>query len=254
MEVNVPIRTFQHNLAFQTSSIDGYRHRESLDGLVTIPPVKQFAVIENHSNVVSVYSAKSGALVANMKCKAMPLSMCYVEPLQSLVVTCADSTMVRFNMGEAHHKSRYKQKFLWPTPDTQLCTCWQPAHSLLYSGSIGGRVNAWDIETREQKCCLEGHTDIVMNVLSIDYLDNVVSGSLDTSICVWDTYTETLTSRLMGHAKGVNSLTYSPTHRFLISSGFDHDVFIWSPFVSTLLYKLKGHREVGNISEPIVRT
>lgn len=53
---------------------------------------------------------------------------------------------------------------MWPTPDTQLAMCWQPAHHLLYSGSVGGRVNAWDIEKRDQKSCLEGHTDIVTQV------------------------------------------------------------------------------------------
>jgi WD40 repeat protein len=53
---------------------------------------------------------------------------------------------------------------MWPTPDTQLTMCWQPAHRLLYSGSVGGRVNAWDIEKREHKSCLEGHTDIVTQV------------------------------------------------------------------------------------------
>jgi len=59
---------------------------------------------------------------------------------------------------------RYKQRSMWPTPDTQLTMCWQPAHRLLYSGSVGGRVNAWDIEKREHKSCLEGHTDIVTQV------------------------------------------------------------------------------------------
>lgn len=53
---------------------------------------------------------------------------------------------------------------MWPTPDTQLAMCWHPAHHLLYSGSVGGRVNAWDIEKRDQKSCLEGHTDIVTQV------------------------------------------------------------------------------------------
>lgn len=79
-------------------------------------------------------------------------------------------------------------------------------------------------------------------MLSLDYLDSIVSSSLDTTINIWDTYTEQQTARLIGHSKGVNSVAYNETHRLLISSGFDHDVFIWSPFVSTLLNRLKGHR------------
>ena len=126
-----------------------------------------------------------------------------------------------------------------------MTMCWQNSHRLLYSGSVGGRVHAWDVEKKEQRCCFEGHTDIVMDVLALDYLDSIVSASLDTHINIWDSYTEQQTARLSGHHMGVNSLAYNATHRFLISTGFDHDVFVWSPFVSTLLYKLKGHRAVG---------
>jgi WD40 repeat protein len=90
---------------------------------------------------------------------------------------------------------RYKQRSVWSTPDTQMTMCWQPTHNLLYSGSVGGRVHAWDVETQQQKCCLEGHTDIVMQVLSIDCLDSIVSGSLDRTINIWDSYTEQQTSK-----------------------------------------------------------
>jgi WD40 repeat protein len=105
-------------------------------------------------------------------------------------------------------------------------------------------VYAWDIEKREQRCCFECHTDIVMDVLNLDCLDSIVSASLDKKIIVVDSYTEQETARLIGHTKGVNSLCYNAQNRFLISTGFDHDVFVWSPFVSTLLNKLKGHRAV----------
>ena len=89
---------------------------------------------------------------------------------------------------------------------------------------------------------LDGHEDIVMDVLHLPYLDNVASASLDRTIRVWDPYTEMEATRLVGHSKGVNSLTYNPEHRFLVSAGFDHDAHVWSPFVQTLLYKLKGHK------------
>ena len=125
-----------------------------------------------------------------------------------------------------------------------MAMCWQPTHNLLYSGSVGGRVHAWDVDTHKQISCFEAHTDIVMDVLNLDCLDSIVSASLDTNIIVVDSYTEQQTARLTGHSKGVNSLCYNSDNRFLISSGFDHDVFVWSPFVSTLLYKLKGHRAV----------
>jgi len=233
------IPNYFHNKQLESC---GFRHRGSIDCLTVLPRYKQFACAENGSPIISLYSAKAGNLVTTMQCKAVPLSMCYVEPLQALIASCSDTTMVRFNVGESHHKVRYKQRSVWSTPDTQMTMCWQPTHNLLYSGSVGGRVHSWNVETQEQKSCLEGHTDIVMQVLSIDSLDSIVSGSLDRTINIWDSYTEQQTTKLLGHTKGVNSLAFNSTHRFLISSGFDHDCFVWSPFGSTLLHKLRGHR------------
>ena len=224
--------------------VSGYRHRGSIDALAVIPRYRQFACVENHSNVIALFGSRTGALVTTMTCNAVPLNCCYIEPLQALVACCADSTIIRFNVGEIHHKVRYKQRSVWPTPDTQMTMCWHPTHNLLYSGSVGGRVHAWDVEKKEQKSTFEGHTDIVMDIKALDHLDSIVSASLDTHISIWDSYTEQQTARLTGHSMGVNSLAYNASHRFLISTGFDHDVFVWSPFVSTLLYKLKGHRAV----------
>ena len=93
--------SYNHNLTDEPS---GHRHRNSIDCLTPLP--KQFACIENTSPLISLYSARSGSLVTNMKCKAVPLSCLYIEPLQALVASCSDSTMVRFNVGESHHKVR----------------------------------------------------------------------------------------------------------------------------------------------------
>ena len=78
--------------------------------------------------------------------------------------------MVRWNVGDCPRKFRYQQHTKWPTPDTQMSLCWQKQHALLYSGSVAGTVHSWDIEKREQRSCLFGHTDIVMEVLSIEYV------------------------------------------------------------------------------------
>ena len=186
-----------------------HRHRESIDGITMLPRHQQFGVIEQHSPYITLYNARSSNFVANLRCNAVPLGMCYVEPLNALVAACSDMTMVRWNVGDCPRKFRYQQHSKWPTPDTQMSLCWQKQHALLYSGSVAGTVHSWDVEKREQRSCLYGHTDIVMEVLSIDYLENVVSASLDTSIRIWDTYTEQQTTKLMGHSK-VSARARSP--------------------------------------------
>ena len=94
------------------------------------------------------------------------LSFCYfLISLRCFSLRFLHNPFVLFCVWSPSLQLRYKQRSMWPTPDTQLAMCWQPAHRLLYSGSVGGRVNAWDVETRDQKSCLEGHTDIVTQVL-----------------------------------------------------------------------------------------
>jgi hypothetical protein len=95
------IPNYYHNAQMESG---GHRHRGSIDCLTVLPRYKQFACTENASPLISLYSARTGNLVASMKCKAVPLSICYVEPLQSLIASCSDTTMVRFNVGESHSK------------------------------------------------------------------------------------------------------------------------------------------------------
>lgn len=48
---------------------------------------------------------------------------------------------------------------------------------------------------------LKGHSDIVMGMAVMNYLENLVSASLDTSVRVWDSYTEQPVQTLLGHNK-----------------------------------------------------
>lgn len=252
-----------------------HRHRNMIDRIVPIPDQRLVAVTEQHSNVVQIYNARSGSWYASFKTKAVPLSLVYVEPQQSLLVACSDKTMTSQHISWDHVASiyRFKERARWPTPDTLMCMCWAESQQRVYSGNATGTIHSWQLSDRpatfmssamsgspagptkatakqggiverpEVMFALEGHEDIVMDLLHMHALENIASASLDTTVRVWDTYTKEQTALLKdGHTKGVNALTYNPEHRFLISAGFDHDAFVWSPFMSNLLYRLKGHR------------
>jgi hypothetical protein len=99
---------YHHNKQLEDSlgvPITHHRHRDSIDGMCLLPRNKQFACIENHSPVITLYNARNSSLVSTMHCKAVPLSICYVEPHQSLIACCSDSTMVRFDVGDSHKVS-----------------------------------------------------------------------------------------------------------------------------------------------------
>ena len=173
------IPEYRHNVRTDAGGIGTARHRNMLDRICFAPDLRMFAVTEQHSSVVALYDARSGARRHELRASTVPLSVCYVEPRQSFVASCSDMTMVEWHVldGSGSGSVRAKERAKWPTPDTQMALCWADAQNLIYSGSTTGTVHAWSIEQREQRACLEGHKDIVMEVL---YLK--VSGSLFFSL------------------------------------------------------------------------
>jgi len=237
---------YLHNTRLNSENIDvdlRQRHTETLDQICPMDSLNQFAVIEAHSKNVSVYNSFNANLVVNLYQDAAPLTLAYVESQKCLVSSCADMTLNVWNLDDPSAKKRYTVRNKWPTKNATMSLAWVEAHKLLYAGSDMGGINAYSLtdEHAEEKGKFRGHSDIVMNMMSMQGLNNVVSASLDTTVRIWDTYTEQETNKLVGHNKGVFSLSYNPEHRFIVSAGFDHEAYIWSPFVNTLLFKLKGH-------------
>ncbi|GMH91364.1 hypothetical protein TrVE_jg9264 [Triparma verrucosa] len=238
------IPSYTHNVRLNTENIDieeRQRHTETLDTICEIEKQNQFAVIEAHSKYVSLYSSYDGTLVSNMYQNAVPLSLCHVPTQNALITSCADMTLNVWNLDDPSSKKRYVLRDKWPTKEAMMSLTWVETHKLLYAGSTKGVINAYSLADRECKARFTGHSDIVMEMIAMQGLNNVVSASLDTTVRIWDTYTEQETNKLLGHQKGVFSLSYNPDHRFIVSAGFDHDAYIWSPFVNTLLFTLKGH-------------
>ena len=221
------------------------KHRHMIDSLVRIPDQGLLAVAEQHSAIVQFYDMASGSkkVKNDFRAASVPLAMTYVQEQQSLVLCCSDQSMAQWSLTPGHGGLKFSEKARWTTPDTIMCLAWSDGQRLAFGGCSNGDVEAWDLERRERASSLRGHTDIVLDVLHVPYLDTIVSGSLDRTVRVWDPFTEQMTANLKGgHTKGVNALTYNQEHRFLVSTGFDHDAFVWSPFATCLLYTLKGHK------------
>jgi len=90
----------------------------------------------------------------------------------------------------------------------------------------------------------ESHSDIVLDLLSLDSLEILASASMDHTIRLWDMHTGKERKTLIGHTKGVRSLAYSPEYRFLVSAGFDYDALVWNPYVEKLILPLHGHNRL----------
>ncbi|GMH62614.1 hypothetical protein TL16_g03514 [Triparma laevis f. inornata] len=206
------IPSYTHNVRLNTENIDieeRQRHTETIDTICEIEKQNQFAVIEAHSKYVSLYSSYDGTLVSNMYQNAVPLSLCHVPTQNALITSCADMTLNVWNLDDPSAKKRYMLRDKWPTKEAMMSLTWVDAHKLLYAGSTKGGINAYSLSDRECKAKFTGHSDIVMEMIAMQGLNNVVSASLDTTVRIWDTYTEQETNKLLGHQKGVFSLTDS---------------------------------------------
>jgi WD40 repeat protein len=131
-----------------------------------------------------------------------------------------------------------------PTTHVQAVLAWsgpQGGSSTLFSGGVDGAINAWDVDALALRNRVQGHRDIVMDLLCIHSMGVLASASLDSEIKFWDLPTQVLRKSLSGHLKGAFSLSYAPEYRFLVSAGFDHDALVWNPYVEHLICPLKGH-------------
>lgn len=228
-----------------THSIDiGVRmhRRNHLSNMLFLQGMGNFAVIEEHKKALTVYSTYTGAHVATIATEAVPLALEHIKEYSVLIASCANNTLNVIQLDDHFPQKKFQIQNIWPTQHPLMSLAWMKSSELLYSGANNGRIYSWKYSDKSLLSTMPGHTDIVMNLLALDKLDNLISGSLDTSIGVWDTYTNSIIHKLRGHRKGVFGLSYNPDYRLLVSCGFDHDAFVWSPFVNSLVYKLKGHR------------
>lgn len=184
-----------------------------------------------------------GKHIATIATDSSPISIeCVPDKDKEFLVTSgADMTLSTYSLEDPNPKRRYKVQSTWATPAVQMALAYAKDSNILYSGATNGNIYSWNVQKRNLLTTLTGHSDIVMNLIVLQKLNNVASASLDKTLGIWDSHTNEEILRLYGHKKGVFDLTYSPDYRLIFSCGFEHDACVWSPFVKSLVYRLKGH-------------
>lgn len=220
-----------------------YRHRHDISRFVNLPSLGMFAMLEDHKNAVFLFNSRRGEMMKHtIITDSAPIAVesIFVNNKESIVTSGADMTLSTYTISsDPNRKSTVLQT--WSTPGVQMALAYSRESKTLYSGATNGNIYSWDIHHRSLLNTLTGHSDIVMNLIVLQRLNNIASASLDKTLGVWDSHTNQEILRLYGHRKGVSDLTYNPNYRLMFSCGFEHDACVWSPFVKNLVYRLKGH-------------
>lgn len=94
--------------------------------------------------------------------------------------------------------------------------------------SGGNLVRLWNLETRECRATLTGHSDIAKSVQITPDGRFAVSSSNDKTVKVWDLEAETCVGTLEGHQDAVYSVAISPDGTLIASTGLiDKTVRLW---------------------------
>lgn len=85
------------------------------------------------------------------------------------------------------------------------------------STSEGLRLKIWDLQTRQVRATLYGHTDIISDVQISPDSRLIASASWDRSVRVYDVRTGIQVQRFEGHDDRILNLSFSPDGQFLLT-------------------------------------
>lgn len=111
----------------------------------------------------------------------------------------------------------------------------------LYSGSVDGLVNVWDIATGELLESRTCHDGPILDIRRAPDGHRLLSASKDRTAAVWDAEDGTLVHRLSGHGGGVFCVAASDG--CIATGSYDGLIRLWDSASGKLLGELSGHTE-----------
>jgi WD40 repeat protein/DNA-binding MarR family transcriptional regulator len=126
-----------------------------------------------------------------------------------------------------------------------------PAGTLLASGSEDRLLKIWDTHTGRCLETFEGHTAWICGVAFSPIASDpshpgssgtiLASASYDGTIKLWDLATRQCIRSLEGHHNWVWAVAFSPDGQAIASGSGDHTVKLWNPYTGECLQTLHGH-------------
>ncbi|OAX36889.1 WD40 repeat-like protein, partial [Rhizopogon vinicolor AM-OR11-026] len=129
------------------------------------------------------------------------------------------------------------------------CIALSPNGKTVASGSRGGTVRLWNVETEKVIAKWAGHTNIVISMSWSADGTRVMSGSGDGTARVWDVESgKTVLGPIEAHG-AVVAVVYSPDMKKIATGGANENgVKIWDATTGELLSTLKHENEVRSLA------
>jgi hypothetical protein len=109
------------------------------------------------------------------------------------------------------------------------------------SPAENGVVELWSWPGRKPLGRLEGHTDVVYDVVWLTGGKGLVTASADRALHVWDAATRKSLKTLTGHSGPVLALALSPDGQWLCSGSADQTIRVWKAADWSLARSLDNH-------------
>jgi WD40 repeat protein len=145
----------------------------------------------------------------------------------------------RMILGEAETGSPGKVFAMALSPDGK----WLAAGGKFHNSDVtaGSRVRLYDFASGELVALLEGHTDVVLDLVFSPDSKYLISGSGDNVAIIWDVAAKSLKHRLTGHEGSIYAVAFTNDSERAVTGSFDQTLRLWSVEDGSELALRTGH-------------
>ncbi|MBS1544975.1 MAG: caspase family protein, partial [Bacteroidetes bacterium] len=120
---------------------------------------------------------------------------------------------------------------------------YNPSGRTLATGSEDGRINIWDVATREKITHFQGRKEKVLSLAFAPDGKLLASGSADNTVFLWNTETGTTINSFLGHQDWVRALSFSADGKTLATGSYDRTIKLWDIQAGALKATFAANRD-----------
>ncbi len=130
--------------------------------------------------------------------------------------------------------------------DNPYMIAFTPNDNYVVTGTLGGDLKMWEIDSGEEFLSFTGHTHVVPEVVFTSDHQHMISVSWDKTVKIWDYRTGFLEKKLKGHTEPVNDIRLTADGERIITGSTDRTAILWDLKSGDILQRFEGHTSAVN--------